>query len=99
MSDILSERIKFCAKNDKAKDSPEKMFLYLSEEVGEVAEALSVKNWIEKQRIKRIIRVGTMRRLIATLGNLFALGVDEHYISETISKKVERWEARVKNNV
>ena len=89
----LFARIQAASRSDKAANA-EQMFLYLSEEVGEVATCISVDVGLKSRPLDEPMESELCDVLIATMGML-ARSHGYDYMIETMSNKLQKWERRV----
>lgn len=93
----LIDRIKICTDQDPASDN--ERLLYIVEEVGEVATCLAVNSGFKNKVLKESTEEECCDVVITALGLLLRNeDWDSERVLKTISKKLEKWEKRVKND-
>lgn len=96
MKQIL-ERIDEARKKDPARFNNPTFFLYLIEEIGEVAACLENAEGTKNKQLKETAREEMCDVLITAFGMYFQVGGTMEHLPKYIDKKLKKWEKRLKN--
>lgn len=89
----LFERVKKCSQKEKGSNID--ILSYIMEEVGEVATCLAVEKGLKNRDLDESTPEECVDVIISTLGLLVRYNMDYDTFSQYLSKKLNKWEARV----
>lgn len=96
--ELALRRICDASKQDIVAGNPAAFFLYLQEEVGEVAECIEVEMGMKQRELKESLEDECVDVVIAALGNYFNAGGSLDNLFNVMKKKSKKWLDRTKRN-
>lgn len=84
-------------KDITAKDnhSDETLFLHLSEEVGELAAAMTIEDGVKNKPLNESAKMEAVDTIICALSLYFRRGGKMSDLDEFLNKKLDKWKARL----
>lgn len=89
--------IKKIVERDRA--TVDEYYLYISEEIGEIAQALLVDKKLKRRKLKEPAYSECVDVIVATLGLFIKLGGTEKEFNKIFKKKSGKWRKRVYNSI